>query len=63
MKSGLLRRNLYFRYLWFAQSGSFLGDWFNQVAITQTALSIWADWELGRYMRLTGWGFCWGPIL
>jgi predicted MFS family arabinose efflux permease len=40
MKSGLLRRNVYFRYLWYAQSGSYLGDWFNQVAITQTVLML-----------------------
>lgn len=40
MNQGLLKKNLNFRYIWFAQSGSTLGDWFNQVAITQTVLML-----------------------
>ncbi|AUJ61247.1 MULTISPECIES: MFS transporter [Bacillus amyloliquefaciens group] len=39
-EKGLFKKNLNFRYIWFAQSGSTLGDWFNQVAITQTVLML-----------------------
>ncbi|MGG3624409.1 MFS transporter [Bacillus gobiensis] len=34
----LLKKNMNYRFLWFAQSGSYLGDWFNQVALAQTVL-------------------------
>ncbi|SFS45302.1 Predicted arabinose efflux permease, MFS family [Marininema halotolerans] len=40
MQFDLLRRNSYFRYLWYAQWGSTLGDWFNQVALMQTVLML-----------------------
>lgn len=40
IENSLLKRNVNFRYLWYAQSGSYLGDWFNQVAITQTVLIL-----------------------
>jgi hypothetical protein len=40
MKKGLLRRNRNYRNIWLAQSGSVLGDWFNQVALGQVTLSM-----------------------
>jgi hypothetical protein len=36
----LLRANRNFRNLWLAQTGSNIGDWFNQVALAQTTLVI-----------------------
>lgn len=39
-KKGILVRNQDFRHLWSAKLGSLLGDWFNQVALGQVALSM-----------------------
>lgn len=39
-KSSLLRNNRSFRSLWLAQTGSTIGDWFNQVALAQTTLVL-----------------------
>lgn len=36
----LLQRNANYRNLWLANSGSILGDWFNQVALGQVTLSL-----------------------
>jgi Arabinose efflux permease len=36
----LLRRNKNYRILWLANSGSILGDWFNQVALGQVTLLL-----------------------
>lgn len=36
----LLQRNANYRSLWLANSGSILGDWFNQVALGQVTLSL-----------------------
>lgn len=38
--NSLLRRNANYRKLWLAGSGSILGDWFNQVALSQVTLSL-----------------------
>jgi MFS family permease len=37
---GVWQRNKNFRYLWMGQSGSLIGDWFNQVAIGQVTLHM-----------------------
>lgn len=39
-KNNLLRKNKNYRVLWLANSGSILGDWFNQVALGQVTLSL-----------------------
>ncbi|CAM4502721.1 MAG: MFS transporter [Paenibacillus macerans] len=39
-KKSLLRDNRSFRNLWLAQTGSTIGDWFNQVALAQTTLAL-----------------------
>lgn len=40
MKKSLIARNKNYRYLWIGQTGSMLGDWFNQVALAQTILFL-----------------------
>lgn len=39
-KKSLIARNQNYRYLWIGQTGSVLGDWFNQVALAQTVLFL-----------------------
>lgn len=39
-RNSLLRRNANYRKLWLGNSGSILGDWFNQVALGQTTLAL-----------------------
>ncbi|MBH8582465.1 MFS transporter [Thermoactinomyces sp. CICC 10735] len=40
MKKRLISRNRNYRFLWLGQTGSVLGDWFNQVALAQTVLFL-----------------------
>lgn len=64
-KSGLIRTNRNFRNLWTAQTGSTVGDWFNQVALAQTTLSVTnSAVDMGFVLLAKSLpGFLLGPLL
>lgn len=68
-RSRLVYRNKIFRRLWLAQTGSSLGDWFNQVALATTTLSLThSPTAMGlvllcRDLPQVGLSFLSGPLL
>jgi hypothetical protein len=57
--------NRNFRNLWLAQTGSTIGDWFNQVALAQTTLAITHSAEAMGFVLLCRSfpGFVLGPLI
>lgn len=61
----LLGINRNFKNLWLAQTGSNIGDWFNQVALAQTTLAITHSAEaMGLVLLCRSFpGFALGPLI